>query len=185
MKQYWKAGNMLYPLPAVMVSVMGNDNKPNIITIAWTGTCCTNPPYVYISVRKERYSYHLLEKSKEFVINLVNRDLTYACDFCGVRSGKTIDKFKALHLTAIPSKHVSVPSISESPVNIECKIRQIIPLGSHDMFLAEVVGVTIDDTYLDSKGRLDLNRAQLISYSHGEYYLLSEYLGKFGYSVRK
>ena len=119
------------------------------------------------------------------MINLVNRDLTYACDFCGVRSGKTIDKFKALHLTAIPSKHVSVPSISESPVNIECKIRQIIPLGSHDMFLAEVVGVTIDDTYLDSKGRLDLNRAQLISYSHGEYYLLSEYLGKFGYSVRK
>lgn len=126
-----------------------------------------------------------LEESKEFVINLVNRNLTYACDFCGVRSGKTIDKFKALHLTAIPSKHVSVPSISESPVNIECKIRQIIPLGSHDMFLAEVVGVTIDDTYLDSKGRLDLNRAQLISYSHGEYYLLSEYLGKFGYSVRK
>lgn len=184
-KQSWKPGNMLYPLPAVMVSCQGNDEKPNIITVAWAGTVCTNPPMLSISVRPERYSYHLIEESGEFVVNLTTKALVKATDFCGVRSGRDVDKFKECHLTPLPSKQIKAPGIAESPVNIECKVREVKPLGSHTMFLADVVGVTIDDTLLDENNKFDLNAAGLVTYSHGEYYLLGEKLGTFGYSVAK
>lgn len=184
-KQSWKPGNMLYPLPAVMISCQGNDEKPNIITVAWAGTVCTNPPMLSISVRPERYSYHLIEESGEFVVNLTTKALVKATDFCGVRSGRDVDKFKECHLTPLPSKQVHAPGIAESPVNIECKVREIKPLGSHSMFLADVVGVTIDDTLLDEKNKFDLNAAGLVTYSHGEYFLLGQKLGTFGYSVAK
>lgn len=184
-KQTFKPGNMLYPLPAVMVSCQGNDKKPNIITVAWAGTVCTNPPMLSISVRPERYSYHLIEESGEFVVNLTTQDLVRATDFCGVRSGRDLDKFKECHLTPLPSKLLKAPGIAESPVNIECKVREIKPLGSHTMFLADVVNVTIDDTYLDENGRFHLNQSGLVTYSHGEYFLLGKKLGTFGYSVAK
>ncbi len=184
-KQTFKPGNMLYPLPAVMVSCQGNDEKPNIITVAWAGTVCTNPPMLSISVRPERYSYHLIEESGEFVVNLTTQDLVRVTDFCGVRSGRDLDKFKECHLTPLPSKLVKAPGIAESPVNIECKVREIKPLGSHTMFLADVVNVTIDDTYLDENGRFHLNQSRLVTYSHGEYFLLGKKLGTFGYSVAK
>lgn len=195
-KQFWKPGNMLYPLPAVMVSCQGKEDdplctkkelagKPNIITVAWAGTVCTNPPMVSISVRPERYSYHLIEESGEFVINLTTEALVKATDFCGVRSGRDIDKFKEMKLTPQPSKHISAPGIAESPVNIECKVREINPLGSHSMIIADVVGVTIDDSYMTETGKFDLNSAELVTYSHGEYFLLGKKLGTFGYSVKK
>lgn len=196
-KQNWKPGNMLYPLPAVMVSCQypGADDpactnpdlqgKPNIITVAWAGTVCTNPPMLSISVRPERYSYHLIESSGEFVVNLTTEALAYATDFCGVRSGRDVDKFQKLHLTPLPSRHIKAPGIAESPVNIECKVHEILPLGSHHMILADVLGVTVDDTYLDEKGKFDLNSANLITYSHGEYFLMGKKLGTFGYSVAK
>ena len=196
-KQNWKPGNMLYPLPAVMVSCQYRDivdpsctnpalqGKPNIITVAWAGTVCTNPPMLSISVRPERYSYHMIESSGEFVVNLTTEKLAYATDFCGVRSGRDIDKFKELHLTPLPSRHIKAPGIAESPVNIECKVHEILPLGSHHMILADVLGVTVDDTYLDEKGKFDLNSANLITYSHGEYFLMGKKLGTFGYSVAK
>lgn len=184
-KEFWKPGNMLYPLPVVMVSCMDKDKKPNIITVAWAGTVCTNPPMVSISIRKERYSYDLIKESGEFVINLVTEDLVKAADYCGVRSGRKFDKFKDTGLTAGKGKIVSAPLINESPVNIECKLKQIIPLGSHDMFLSEVVSVAIDKQYMDETGRFNLNDSRLAIYSHGEYYGLGKLLGKFGYSVRK
>ena len=185
MKEYWKGGNMLNPLPAVMVSCKSKEGKNNIITVAWCGNLCTNPPILYISVRPERYSYNIIKETKEFVVNLVNKDLTYACDFCGVKSGKDVDKFNVLKLTPIDSKYVNAPSILESPVNIECKVRQIIPLGSHDMIMADIIGVSVDKKYIDEKGRFSLEKTNLISYSHGEYYALGEYIGKFGYSIKK
>jgi flavin reductase (DIM6/NTAB) family NADH-FMN oxidoreductase RutF len=184
MKQYWKPGNMLYPVPAVMISSSYN-GVDNIFTVAWAGTVCTNPPMVSISVRPERFSYDLIKKSGEFVINLTTKDLAYHTDFAGVRSGRDIDKFKELKLTKEKMPHVNAIGIGESPVNIECKVNKIIELGSHHMIIADVVGVVIDDTYLDSNQRFDLNKANLISYSHGEYYTLGEYVGKFGYSVKK
>ena len=184
MKEYWKGGNMLNPLPAVMVSVKG-EAKPNIITVAWCGNACTNPPILYVSIRPERYSYNLIKESKEFVVNLVNKDLTFACDYCGVKSGKDHDKFKELNLTPIESKYVSAPTIKEAPVSLECRVREIIPLGSHHMILADILGVTVDKCYMDENGRFSLEKANLISYSHGEYYTLGEYVGKFGYSIRK
>ncbi|MDY5983657.1 MAG: flavin reductase family protein [Anaeroplasma sp.] len=184
MKEYWKGGNMLYPVPAVLVSVGTMENK-NVFTVAWCGTVCTNPPMLYISVRKERYSYPFIVENKEFVVNLTTKDLAFATDYAGVKSGKDTDKFKDLGLTAIESKYVKAPSISESPVNIECKVREIIPLGSHDMILADILGVTIENSYMDDKGKFDLKKANVITYSHGEYYGLGEYLGKFGYSVKK
>lgn len=184
-KEYWKGGNMVYPVPAVMVSCGEEGKIPNIITIAWTGTCCTNPPMAYISVRPERYSYDIIKNSGEFVINLTTKDLAFETDFCGVKSGREVNKFKKLGLTPIPSRFVKCPSILESPVSIECKVKEIIKLGSHDMFLAEVLGVTVDKDYLDEKGRFNLNNANLIAYSHGEYYTLGEYVGKFGYSIKK
>lgn len=184
-KQYWKAGNMLYPLPAVLVSLTDKNGKNNIITVAWTGTCCTNPPMVYISVRPERYSYSILKETKEFVINLTTEKLAYATDFCGVTSGKDIDKFEATKLTPIPSRHIKASSIQESPVNIECRVKEIISLGSHDMFLAEVVGVTVEDSYIDEGNRFNLDLSKPISYSHGKYYSLGKTLGKFGFSIKK
>jgi flavin reductase (DIM6/NTAB) family NADH-FMN oxidoreductase RutF len=183
-KEFWKPGNMLYPIPAVMVSC-GSFEKPNIITIAWTGTICTNPAMVSISIRKERYSYDIIKENKEFVINLVTRDLLKEADYCGVKSGRDVDKFKAMKLTPFKGNNVSVPLIGESPVNIECVVKDVLPLGSHDMFLAEVVSVAVDKKFMDEKGRFNLNKSGLIVFSHGEYYSLGELLGKFGYSVKK
>ncbi len=184
-KEQWKPGNMLYPIPVVMVSCAGETYKPNIITIAWAGTVCSSPAMVSISIRKERYSYDIIKESGEFVINLVTKELVKKADYCGVRSGREVDKFKEMKLTPSKSTKVSAPGIDESPVNIECVVKQIIPLGTHDMFLAEVVGVTVDKRYMDEKGRFHLNDSGLIVYSHGEYYALGDLLGKFGYSVKK
>ena len=184
-KQTWKPGNMLYPVPAVMVSCQRGEEKPNIITVAWAGTVCTNPPMVSISVRPSRFSYDMLRKTGEFVINLTTEKLAYATDYCGVRSGRDVDKFQEMHLTPQPSEKVKAPGIAESPVNIECRVTQVLELGTHDMFLAEVVAVRVDDDYMDEKGRFDLNAADLVTYSHGEYFTLGKKLGTFGYSVAK
>lgn len=184
-KLSWKPGNMLYPVPAVMVSCKREGEKPNIITVAWAGTVNTNPPMVSISVRPERYSYEIIKETKEFVINLVTKELVYATDFCGVRSGRDIDKFAQMKLHEAPSKVVGAPGIWESPVNIECRVVSGQPLGSHTMFLAEVVNVNVDDRYMDENGRFDLNSSGLTTYSHGEYFELGKKLGRFGYSVNK
>ena len=184
MKEYFKAGNMLNPVPAVMVSC-GDMEKSNIVTVAWCGNVCTNPPMLYISLRKERYSYEIINDKKDFVVNLVTSNLTYACDFCGVRSGRDIDKFKFLNLTKLKSRYVSSPSILESPVSIECKVNRIINLGSHDMIIADILGVTVSKELIDEKGRFNFEKSNPIVYSHGEYYALGEYIGKFGYSVKK
>lgn len=185
MKQVFKPGNMLYPLPVVMVNCMRQGEKPNIITVAWAGTVCSSPAMVSISVRKERHSYSIIKETGEFVINLVTKDLVRATDFCGVRSGRDTDKFGKMHLTPEPSRIVNVPSVLESPVNIECKVKKVIPLGSHDMFLAEVVSVSVEDRYMDSSGKFHLNSTGLAAYSHGEYFELGKKLGSFGFSVKK
>ena len=184
-KQSWKPGNMLYPLPVVMVSCNRKGEKPNIVTVAWTGTICSDPAMVSISVRPERYSHDIIEETGEFVINLVTKDLTYATDYCGVRSGRDVDKFKKTGLTPVPVENVKAPAIAESPVNIACRVVESHPLGSHTMFVAEVLGVTVDDAYLDETGKFDINGTGLIMYSHGEYFALGKKLGKFGYSVQK
>lgn len=184
-KEFWKAGNMLYPLPAVMVSCARPDEKPNIITVAWTGTICTNPAMVYISVRPERYSYDIIKETKEFVINLSNKKLVKAVDYCGVKSGRDVDKFKEMNLTPVKGEKVSAPYIAEAPVSIECRVERILELGSHHMFLAAVEGVHADKQYMDENGKFNLNAADMIVYSHGEYYDLNEKLGSFGYAVRK
>lgn len=184
-KECWKPGNMLYPLPAVMVSCSEEGKQDNIITVAWTGTVCTNPPMVYISVRPSRHSYDMIKNTGEFVINLTTKDLAKATDYCGVRSGRDVDKFKEMKLTKEMATHVSVPLIKECPVNIECRVTEIKELGSHHMFLADVVGVNIDTELLDESGRFCLNDADLLMYSHGEYFSLGEILGTFGYSVKK
>ncbi len=184
-KQSWKPGNMLYPLPVVMVSCNRKGEKPNIVTVAWTGTICSDPAMVSISVRPERYSHNIIEETGEFVINLVTKDLTYATDYCGVRSGRDVDKFKEMNLTPLPSKMIDAVGIEESPVNIECKVVEVKKLGSHDMFIAEVVNVTVDDRYMDENNKFNLNDSDLVAYSHGEYFTLGEKIGTFGYSVRK
>lgn len=184
-KQYWKAGNMVYPVPAVMVSCGREGEKPDIITVAWCGTCNSQEPMVYISVRQERYSYSIIKETGEFVVNLVNNKLAFAADYCGVKSGRDVDKFSDMKLTPFESKYVKAPGIAESPVNIECRVRQVIPLGSHDMFLADVAGVTVDDKYMDKTGKFNLNASGLVAYSHGEYFELGRKIGKFGYSVKK
>lgn len=176
---------MLYPLPVVMVSCKDENERPNIITVAWAGTVCTNPPMVSISLKKERYSYNLIKNSGEFVINLVTEDLIKATDYCGVKSGRKNDKFKDTGLTIGKGNIVSAPLIMESPVNIECKVKQIIPLGSHDMFISEVVSVAVDKSLMDETGKFNLNSSRLAIYSHGEYYGLGDMIGRFGYSVRK
>lgn len=184
-KTKFKAGNMLYPLPVVLVSVADKQGNTNILTIAWAGTVCTNPPMVSISVRPSRFSHHMLMESREFVINLTTKELAYATDYCGVKSGREVDKWKKLHLTPLASQEVAVPSIAESPVNIECKVERVEHLGSHDLFLASVVAVRVDNRYIDQNGCFHLEKAHPIVYSHGEYYDLGAKLGKFGYSIQK
>lgn len=183
-KLHWKPGTMLYPVPPVMVTC-GDLNQPNIITVAWAGTVCTNPAMVSISIRKERYSYDLIVSRGEFVINLTTKSLARAADYCGVRSGRDVNKFKEMHLTPEPSVHVDVPMIKESPLNIECRVKQILELGSHDMIIAEVLGVNVDESLLSPSGKLELEKSQLITYSHGAYFELGSLLGTFGYSVKK
>ena len=185
MKETWKPGNMLYPLPAVMVSVTDGQGNDNIITVAWTGTICTNPPMVYISVRPSRYSYKMLKKTGEFVINLTTEELAFATDYCGVRSGRDVDKFKEAHLTKEPAQFVKAPMIKESPVSIECRVTEVKELGSHHMFLAEVLAVHAQQEYIDKNNKFQLNKAKPIVYSHGEYLGTGKSLGTFGYSVKK
>mgnify|MGYP000333905782 CR=1 FL=1 len=184
-KQLWKPGNMLYPLPAVLVSCGDKAGNYNVLTVAWTGTICSDPAMVYVSVRKNRYSHHMLEETGEFYINLTTEALAFATDYCGVKSGRDVDKFKEMGLTPIPASEVKAPMIKESPVNIECKVRQILPLGSHDMFLADVVAVHADEKYMDEKHKFHLEKAEPIIYSHGSYFGCGELLGTFGYSVKK
>lgn len=184
-KQAWKPGNMLYPVPAVMVSCKREGEKANIITIAWTGTINSTPAMVSISVRPERYSHGIIKDTKEFVINLTTEKLVYAADYCGVKSGKNIDKFKEMKLTPYKSQLIKAPGILESPVNIECKVKEIIPLGGHDLFLAEVVNVNVTEELMQENGKFELNKSGLVMYSHGEYFSMGESLGKFGFSVKK
>ena len=184
-KQLWKPGNMIYPLPAVMVSVTDGEGNDNIITVAWTGTVCTNPAMAYISVRPSRYSYDMIRKTGEFVINLTTEKLAYATDFCGVRSGRDVDKFRKLNLTKEKAQFVSAPMIGEAPVSIECRVREVKELGSHDMFLADVLAVHADEAYMDKNNRFRLNDAGLLVYSHGEYLAGGRKVGTFGYSVKK
>lgn len=184
-KQIWRPGNMLYPLPAVMLSCGRPGEKPNIITVAWAGTICSDPAMVSVSIRPERYSYDIIKETKEFVINLTTKDLVYATDYCGVRSGRELDKFKDMNLTAMSATKVSCPLIEESPVNIECKVKEIVKLGSHDMFIADVLAVDVSEKYMDESGKFNLENTDLLAYSHGEYFLLGEKLGKFGYSIKK
>lgn len=183
-KAIWKPGTVLYPVPVVMVSC-GTMEEKNIITVAWTGTVNTDPAMTYISIRPSRHSYGLIEKTGEFVINLVTKRMAYACDWCGVKSGRDTDKFQEMHLTAQKGEKVSAPIICESPVSIECRVTQKIPLGTHHMFLAEVVSVSVSEEYLDENGKFHLNAAEPICYSHGAYYSLGKKLGTFGYSVKK
>lgn len=186
LKSDFKPGNMVYPVPAVLVSVGDKEGRTNLLTIAWTGTVCSDPPMAYISVRPNRYSYEMIRSSGEFVINLTTEKLVRAADFCGVRSGRDTDKWKECRLTAAPAKSLQyAPILAESPVNIECKVENTLELGSHDMFIARVTAIQVDSAYMDDKGRFDLNAAGLIAYSHGEYMTLGEKLGTFGYSVRK
>ena len=184
-RQYWKPGNMLYPLPVVMVSCKRKDERPNIITVAWAGTICTNPAMLSISVKPERYSYDIIKESGEFVVNLVTKDMAYETDFCGVKSGKDIDKFKELGLKEAESKIVKVPGIDKSPVNIECKVVEVKELGSHSMFIAKVVSVNVNEALIDETGRFNLNQADLLTYSHEEYYSLGKKVSTFGYSVTR
>lgn len=177
---------MIYPLPAVLVSCGESEQEYNLFTVAWTGTVCTNPPMCYISVRPERHSYDIIKRTGEFVINLTTASLARATDWCGVRSGRDYDKFLEMGLTAEPAAVVSAPVVGESPVSIECRVRQVIELGSHDMFLADVVNVLVDEQYINPEtGKLELDRAEIITYSHGEYFRLGEMIGHFGWSVRK
>ena len=185
-KQEWKPGNMLYPVPAVMVSCGREGETPNIITVAWAGTICSDPAMLSISVRPERYSYDIIRETGEFVVNLTSKELTRATDWCGVKSGRDVDKFKEMNLTAAPAVPLKgAPIIAESPVNIECKVKDVLELGSHHMFIAEVAGVQVSEKYMNETGKFELNKLGLVAYSHGEYFELGEKIGKFGYSVKK
>ena len=186
MKESWKPGTLIYPLPAVLVSCGATPGEYNLLTVAWTGTVCTDPPMCYVSVRPERHSYGIIRRTGEFVINLTTRGLARAADWCGVRSGRDYDKFREMGLTPGKALKVAAPIVEESPVSIECRVRQVLELGTHDMFLAEVVAVQVDADYIDpATGRFCLERACPIVYSHGEYFALGEALGHFGWSVRK
>lgn len=184
-KQQWKPGNMVYPLPAVMVSCGDKSGKINVMTAAWTGTICSDPAMVYVSIRKSRYSHAMIKETGEYVINLTTEALAYATDFVGVKSGKDMDKFKAMHLTPVKGTLHYAPMIDESPVCIECKVENIAELGSHDMFIARVVAVYADEKYMDKNGKFDLEKAKPLIYSHGQYYGTGRHIGKFGYSVQK
>lgn len=181
----FKPGNMLYPLPAVMVSVADKAGNSNIFTVAWTGTICTNPPMVSISVRPERHSYHMIKETGEFVLNLTTEQLAYATDYCGVKSGREVDKFMKLNLHKQASQKVKAPGILEAPVNIECKVRKIEELGSHHMFIADVVAVMVEDSYMDERNSFHLSKAKPLVYSHGKYFGLGKQLGSFGYSISR
>lgn len=183
-KVKWKSGTFIYPVPAAMVSC-GDMEKSNIITVAWTGIINTNPAMCYISVRPERYSYNLIKENGEFVINLTNENLAFATDWCGVRSGKDYDKFNEMNLSKEKANFVKAPLIKESPVSIECKIKEIVPLGSHDMFIAEILCIDADEKYIDEKGAFDISKCNLIAYANGGYYSLGKNKGKFGFSVKK
>ena len=184
-RQSWKPGNMLYPVPAVLVTVADKEGKPNVFTVAWAGTVCSDPPMVSISVRPERYSHQMIEDTGEFVINLTTKKLVRAVDYCGVRSGRDTDKFKDMHLSVLPADKVKAPLLKDSPVNIECAVKKTLRLGTHDMYVAEVAAVHADEAYMDQRGRFMLDRAEPIAYSHGGYFALGEKLGTFGYSVKK
>jgi flavin reductase (DIM6/NTAB) family NADH-FMN oxidoreductase RutF len=183
-KIQWKGGTFIYPIPAVMVSC-GTMEESNIITVAWTGILNTNPAMCYISVRPERYSHDIIKENGEFAINLTTRQLAYATDWCGVKSGRDVDKFKEMKLTKEKANIISVPLIKESPVSVECKVKEIVPLGSHDMFVAEIVAIDADEKYIDEKGAFDISKCDLIAYANGGYYPLESKIGKFGYSVQK
>lgn len=183
-KKVWKAGTMLYPAPPVMVTC-GTAEKPNVFTVAWTGIVNSEPPMTYVSVRPERYSYGLIKETGEFVINLTTADMLNAADFCGVKSGKDIDKFAETGLTAVSASAVSAPLLSESPLSLECRVKEVKSLGSHDMFLAEIVAVDVDESLLDESGRLQLEKARLAAFCHGRYYAVGAELGTFGFSVVK
>ena len=184
-KQSWKPGNMLYPLPVVLVSAADEEGNTNVLTVAWAGTVCSDPPMVSVSIRPERYSYRMIKETGEFVINLTTEELAYATDYCGVVSGRDADKFKNMHLTPVKGDVVKVPLIKESPVNIECIVKDIKSLGSHDMFIAQVAAVHVDEKYMDTKNKFHLEDAHPIVYSHGIYMSLGKRIGTFGYSVRK
>lgn len=186
MKQNWKPGTLIYPLPAAIISCGSEPQEYNIITVSWVGTICTNPPMCYISVRPQRYSHNIIKRNMEFVINLTTEEMARATDWCGVRSGKDYDKFAEMNLTPGKASMVSAPVIEESPLCIECRVKEIISLGSHDMFIADVVNVQADEKYFDAEtGKFDLQSARLLAYSHGNYYGLGEHIGKFGWSVDK
>lgn len=186
MKQDWKPGTMIYPLPAVMISCGSTPDEFNIFTASWVGTICTNPPMCYVSIRPERYSFDIIKKNMEFVINITTEELAYATDWCGVRSGKDFNKFEELNLTPAESSIVQAPVIEESPLNIECRVREILSLGSHHMFIADVVNVKADEKYIDpDTGKFELEKAKLLAYSHGQYYGLGDNVGYFGWSVKK
>lgn len=184
-KEVWRGGNMLYPVPPAMAAVAGKDGSTNFLTVAWTGTVCSDPPMLSISVRPERWSHHMLKETGEFTLNMTTEALVRAADYAGVKSGRNVDKWKETGLTPLPASKVGAPIIAESPVNLECRVKEVLELGSHDMFLAEVVAVDVDKDLLDEKGRLDLLKARPAAYVHGEYYGLGKLLGTFGYSVRK
>lgn len=184
-KQKWKPGNMVYPLPAVLVSCGDKKGNINVMTAAWTGTICSDPPMVYVSVRKERHSHHMIQETREYVINLTTEKLAWTADFCGVRSGRDLDKFKEMKLTPVQGELEYAPMIEESPVSIECRVTNVMELGSHDMFMAEVTAVYADEQYMDEKGTFHLEKAAPMVYSHGQYYGLGRHLGGFGYAVRK
>ena len=184
-KQSWKPGNMLYPLPVVLVSAADEEGNTNVLTVAWAGTVCSDPPMVSVSIRPERYSYRMIKETGEFVINLTSEELAYATDYCGVVSGRDADKFKNMHLTPVKGDVVKAPLIKESPVNIECIVKDIKSLGSHDMFIAQVAAVHVDEKYMDTKNKFHLEDAHPIVYSHGIYMSLGKKIGTFGYSVRK
>ena len=186
MKHNWKPGNMIYPLPAVLVTCGSEPEEYAVLTVAWTGTVCTNPPMCYISVRPERHSYPIIQRNMEFVINLTTKDMAYATDWCGVRSGRDYNKFEEMHLTPGKAGVVKAPIIEESPVSIECRVREIVPLGSHHMFIADVVNVQADDRYLNPEtGKFELSEADPLVYLHGGYFELGKKIGKFGWSVEK
>ena len=184
-KQKWKPGNMVYPLPAVMVTCRGKDGKDNILTVAWTGTVCTNPPMAYISVRPSRYSYSMIVETGEFAINLTTEELAFATDYCGVTSGRDVDKFERCKLHKVQADEVDVPLIEESPVNIECRVREVHEYGSHTMFVADVLCVHADEKYMNETGRFELEKSKPLAYSHGTYFGLTSPQGTFGYSVKK
>ena len=180
----WKSGTFIYPIPAVMVT-SGDMENSNIITVAWTGILNTNPAQVYVSIRPERYSHNIIEETGEFAINLTNSELAYATDWCGVKSGKNVDKFKEMKLKKEKLNHIKCPGIKESPVTVECKVKEIRKLGSHDMFIADVLSIDADEKYIDENGAFDITKCDLIAYANGKYFEMGKQVGTFGYSVKK